>query len=223
MAPITVYGMKASAPVRIVLMTCEVLGVDYEFKEIDLMKGENKTPEYLAINPQHNIPAMVDGDLKMNESRAIANYLASAYAKQEAKLVPKDAKARARVDQLMYFDMGTFYYRFGQCVYPRIFEGLKEIPTAKMEALHEVLGWVNGFLDSTGYVAGTDHLTLADICIVSTLTTLKECQVVPDLADKYPNLIAFIERMTKEIPNYESANGQWAAAFGEWAKSKMQD
>ena len=43
-------------------MTCEVLGVEYEFKKVDIMVGENMTPEYLKINPQHNIPAIKDGE-----------------------------------------------------------------------------------------------------------------------------------------------------------------
>jgi len=216
MAPITVYGMTGSAPVRIVLMTCELVGVEYEFKEVNLMTGENKKPEYLALNPQHNIPFMVDGDFKMNESRAIASYLASSYDK-DAKLLPKDVKTRARVEQLMYFDMGTFYRKFGECIYPIMFHGQTEIPADKMESLHEVLGWVNGFLESTGYVAGTDHLTLADVCFVATLSSLVEGKILPDLADKYPNLPTFLEKVSKEIPNYDKANDEGAKNFGAWA------
>ncbi len=52
-------------------MTAEALGVEYNFKELNIMAGENKTPEYLAINPMHNIPAIVDGDFK-GQSRKIS-------------------------------------------------------------------------------------------------------------------------------------------------------
>ena len=49
MAPIVIYGMTPSAPCRILCMTCEVLGLEYEFKVVNLMAGENKTPEYLKV------------------------------------------------------------------------------------------------------------------------------------------------------------------------------
>ena len=45
----------------------------------------------------------------MNESRAVAAYLASKYGKEGASLYPGDAETRVRVDQRLYFDMGTFY------------------------------------------------------------------------------------------------------------------
>jgi glutathione S-transferase len=58
-------------------MTAEALGVEYNFKELNIMAGENKTPEYLAINPMHNIPAIVDGDFK-GQSRKISLFVNSA-------------------------------------------------------------------------------------------------------------------------------------------------
>ena len=100
--------MGLSAPCRIVNMTAECLGLEYEFKVVDLMAGEHMKPEFLAMNPQHNIPTMKDGDFVMNESRAIAAYLVNKHGADD-KLYPKDAETRARVDQKLYFDMGVFY------------------------------------------------------------------------------------------------------------------
>ena len=74
-------------------MTAEVLGVEYNFKPLDLMAGEHKTPEFLAINPMHNIPAVVDNGFNMNESRAIAGYLVHKYGKDDA-LYPKVSDSR---------------------------------------------------------------------------------------------------------------------------------
>ena len=46
---IEIYGMDLSAPCRILYMTCEALGLEYTKHEVDLFKGENKTPEYLKV------------------------------------------------------------------------------------------------------------------------------------------------------------------------------
>ena len=103
-----IYGMQLSAPCRIVEMTAEVLGLEYEFKVVDLMAGENMKPEFLALNPQHNIPCVKDGDFVGNESRAVTAYLASKYGKDDS-LYPKDLETRYKVDHRLYFDMGVFY------------------------------------------------------------------------------------------------------------------
>ena len=47
---VEIHGMGGSAPCRIPYMTCEALGLEYKMVNVDLMKGENKTPEYLKVN-----------------------------------------------------------------------------------------------------------------------------------------------------------------------------
>ena len=49
MATVDIYGMGPSAPCRILYMTCTALGVEYNDINVDLMNGENKTPEYLKV------------------------------------------------------------------------------------------------------------------------------------------------------------------------------
>ena len=75
---------------------------------VDLQAGDNTKPDYLALNPQHNIPCVEDGEFVGNESRAVAAYLASKYGKDDS-LYPKDLETRYMVDQRLYFDMGQFY------------------------------------------------------------------------------------------------------------------
>lgn len=116
--PIDLYYMDASAPCRSVMMTAKVLGVELNLKFLNLMSGEHMKPEFLKINPQHNVPTIDDNGFYLNESRAICAYLVNQYGKDD-KLYPKDPKVRAKVDQRLYFDMGVFYYRFGQVYYVR--------------------------------------------------------------------------------------------------------
>ena len=77
---IKLYGQTRSRANRC-LWALEEIGVPYELVPIDTNKGENDKPEFLAINPNGRIPALVDGDLKLFESMAINLYLARKYGK----------------------------------------------------------------------------------------------------------------------------------------------
>ena len=111
---IEIHGVVFSPPCRLVYMTLDVLGIQYKSVYCHPFKGMNKTPEYLKLNPQHNIPALVDGKLVLNESRAIATYLAGMAGSYggNSQLYPSDLKTRAVIDQRLHFDLGTFYQTF---------------------------------------------------------------------------------------------------------------
>merc|ERR1712071_23326 len=91
---IDLYHMDASAPCRSVRLTAKMLGVELNLKVLNLMAGEQMAPEFIKINPQHNIPTMVDDGFAMNESRAICGYLVQKYGKDDS-LYPKDPKTPA--------------------------------------------------------------------------------------------------------------------------------
>lgn len=95
------------------MMTAKLLGVELNLKQCNLMAGDHMQPDFLKINPQHNIPVLGDDSFYMNESRAICAYLVNKYAKCD-KLYPKEPKTRARVDQRLYFDAGVFFNRIMQ-------------------------------------------------------------------------------------------------------------
>ena len=73
------------------------LGLPVEIVNVDIAKGANRTPDYLALNPNGKVPTFVDGDLVIWESRAINAYLAN--LKPDADLYPADPKLRAIVVQ----------------------------------------------------------------------------------------------------------------------------
>ncbi len=88
-----------------VSIALEELGLPYTVKPVDLGKGVQKQPEFLRINPNGRIPAIVDreaGDFPVFESGAILIYL----AEKTGKLMPTDAKGRSRVIQWLMFQMG---------------------------------------------------------------------------------------------------------------------
>jgi GST-like protein len=96
-----------------VSIALEELGLPYTLKVLDLSKGEQKTPAFLAINPNGRIPAIVDHELDnfaVFESGAILVYL----AEKTGKLMPTDVKGRSLVMQWLMFQMGGIGPMMGQ-------------------------------------------------------------------------------------------------------------
>jgi GST-like protein len=117
----TPNGWKAS-------IMLEEIGLKYDLKAIDIGSGEQKHPDYLAINPNGRIPAIVDRDndnFAVFESGAILVYL----AEKTGQLLPTDAKGRSLVMQWLMFQMGGVGPMMGQAnVFFRYFP--EKIPAA---------------------------------------------------------------------------------------------
>lgn len=96
-----------------VSIALEELGLPYTLRVLDLGAGEQKRPEFLAINPNGRIPALVDhsaDDFAVFESGACLMYL----AEKTGQLMPADAKGRSRVVQWLMFQMGGVGPMMGQ-------------------------------------------------------------------------------------------------------------
>ena len=88
------YGFPPSPNTWKVRAVAAQLGLRLELEFVDLTKGQQRTPEYLALNPTGRTPVLVDGDFKLWESTAIMQYLAS---RTPNPLWPNDARARADI------------------------------------------------------------------------------------------------------------------------------
>ena len=102
----TPNGWKAS-------ITLEELEIPYEVQVVNLTQAEQRTPEFLKINPNGRIPAIVDRDAEnfpVFESGAIMIYL----AEKAGRLLPTDARGRSRVIQWLMFQMGGIGPMMGQ-------------------------------------------------------------------------------------------------------------
>jgi glutathione S-transferase len=98
--PHRVYGQSTSGNCHKVRVTCDILKIPYRWHEIDIMKGETRTPEYLAMNPNGKVPLLqVNERTFLAESNAILCYLA-----ERSPLWPGDRLARAQVLQWLFFE-----------------------------------------------------------------------------------------------------------------------
>lgn len=151
----TPNGHKASC-------TLEALGLEYNTHFVNIGEGEQRKPEFLAINPNGRIPAIVDhelGDLPIFESGAIMIHL----AEKTGKLLPTDAKGRAKVLQWLMFQMGGVGPMMGQAnvfyrYFPEKIESVIDRYQGECRRLFEVL---DGRLGENEWLA--DDYSIADI------------------------------------------------------------
>jgi GSH-dependent disulfide-bond oxidoreductase len=101
-----------------VSIALEELGLPYELRVLELGRLEQKQPDFLAINPNGRIPAIVDDGFAVFESGAILVYL----AEKTGRLMPADVQGRSRVLQWLMFQMGGVGPMMGQAnVFHRYF------------------------------------------------------------------------------------------------------
>nr|WCC58228.1 glutathione S-transferase [Pharsalia antennata] len=204
---IDLYYTPGSGPCRAVLLTAKAVGVELNLKSTDLFKGEQLTPEFIKINPQHTLPAIDDDGFCLWESRAIMQYLQNQYGKDDS-LYPTDPKKRAIVDQRLYFDMGTLYARYSDYFFPVAFEGAAFDPE-KLNKLNEAFEFLDGFLANSEFAAG-DNLTLADLSLVATVST---CDITGYDLSSYKNVSRWYDNVKETAPGYEEANGKNLLVF----------
>jgi glutathione S-transferase len=191
------YMYKLSPNVRRVRLTAAVLGIELEEQEIDLRKGEQKSPEYLALNPNGAVPPLVDGDFVLTESRAIMQYFTM--KKPEAGLLPRDETARADVVRWQFWDASHFSPKVASVVFEKLIKpmfGMGE-PDAKkvadgLAAFRRFGAVLDKRLDGRTYVVG-DALTLADLALAATLAFAKQAEL--PLAE-LPHVDAWLSRIT---------------------------
>ena len=109
---ITLYYGSGSPYAWRVQLALEHKALDYERKVLSFTAGDTRKPEFVALNPRHRVPVIVDGDFVLYESNAIVEYLDDAYAGRGQPLFPGDVRQRALVRRLVaeadnYFDKAT--------------------------------------------------------------------------------------------------------------------
>jgi GST-like protein len=178
---------------RKVSIALEELGLPYTTKVVDISKGEQFKPEFLAINPNNKIPAIVDhdvpGGLKVFESGAILIYL----AEKTGKLMPSDAVRKAEVLQWLMFQMGGVGPMFGQVNY---FTRMapQPVPFALERYQNEarrLLGVMDRHLSSHDYCAA--EYSIADIALYPWVSAFKTLQ--PDAYAPLSGVSQWLERV----------------------------
>jgi len=145
----------------------EELELVFEAHLVNLLAGDQNTPEYLAFNPKATIPTLVRNDgTALTEFQAIAYWLARSYPK--AQLLPGDADGDARIIELMDYAVGTIHGQGFARIFttdkftpnPSDFEAVK---TQGLNIVQQGFAVINSFLPTEGYAMGA--FSIADAAL----------------------------------------------------------
>ncbi len=174
------------------------LGLPYERVELDIMKGETRTPGFLARNPDGRIPALeLDDGRILPESNAILCFLADG-----TRYMPADAFDRAQVLRWMFWEQyvhepSVAVARFIQHFMPEDSPRRGEELAQKMAAGNRALGILDRHLANRNFLVG-ETLSIADICLYGYSNVAEEGGFDLSL---YPKLVDWLARVADDAPH----------------------
>ena len=170
------YSLPTPNGVKVSIML-EGIGLLYEAHRIDFANKDQRTPEYLALNPNGKIPAIVDPDgpndapLALYESCAILLYLSD----KTGKLMPIDPARRYETIQWMFWQASAVGPMFGQLGYFHKFEGrdiADKRPLAHyVDEVRKLLGVLDRRLENRAWIMGPDF-SVADVATLGMVRNL---------------------------------------------------
>lgn len=191
----TLYSMRRSGNCYKVRLALEQLGIRYELIEIDILKGETHTPEFLAKNPNGHVPLLeVAPGRYLPESNAILWFIAGG-----TPLAPDDRVDRAEALQWMFFEQHSLEPNIGAAFFwLSLIKGGRELQRHAledwMEEGYRALGVMERHLRERRYFVA-DRYTVADIALYAYAHLAHQCDY--DLT-AFPAIRAWLERVAAE-------------------------
>ena len=185
---LTIYGFDFSSPANKVRFAANAMGLQYEYKQVNLMAGEQKSPEFLKLNPTGRVPAIDDNGFRVFESAVIIKYLAD---KNNSSLYPKDLQKRTIVDQWIDFANLHVATALARITFNRVMYKFLNVEKDErslgdgIKFLGQFLPVIEKQLKENKYLAGND-MSLADINLLAVLDPVELSSV--DLS-AYPSII----------------------------------
>ena len=194
------YSLPTPNGVKVSIML-EEIELPYEVHLVDFNKDDQKTPEFLSLNPNGKIPAIIDPNgpggrpLGLFESGAILQYL----AEKTGQLLPTDPARRYQTIQWLHFQMGGIGPIFGQVGYFNKFAG-KEIADKRpldryVAESRRLLGVMESRLAGRQWIMD-DDFTIADISMLGWVRNLIGFYGARELVafDRFANVSAWLDR-----------------------------
>jgi glutathione S-transferase len=195
MAMYTLYSMQRSGNSYKARLALAQLGIPYRLVEIDILRGESRTPEFLTMNPSGQVPLLeIPPGRFISESNAILWYLAGG-----TPLAPEDRIDRAETLQWMFFEQHSLEPNIGAAYFwLALVKGGRELQQHALEDWNEegyrALRVMENHLKLNRYFAA-GHYTIADIALYAYTHLAHQCDF--DLRG-FPAIRAWLERIAAE-------------------------
>lgn len=194
---LTIYGDRISGNCLKVKWAAESVGVPWRWVDVDVLKGETRTPDFLRLNPAGQVPLVVLEDGRtLAQSNAIMLYLA-----ESSELIPTDPYDRARMFEWMFWEQYTHEPAIAVRRFHKAYLNKPddEIDPALMVRGRAALARMQAALSApgcAGWLAG-DRASLADLALVAYTRVAHEGGF--DLAE-YPAVQAWVARVEATLP-----------------------
>lgn len=159
-----IHGDLKSGNCLKVKWTADYLRLPYTWVPVDIMKGETRTPAYLAKFPQGQVPAIAfDDGRTLAQSNAIIRYLAGGSA-----LLPGDGFTQAKIDEWLYWEQYSHEPYVAVCRFQMLYQGRTKDQREpwRVERGEKALDLMDSLVGDRKYLVG-DTLTIADIALLA--------------------------------------------------------
>ena len=202
---ISLYYFPFSQHSRRVISLMEEAGIEYQANLVDMMQGEHYSEAYLAINPNHQVPSLVDEDICLSESHAIMRYLCNKH--QLSDWYPTDIVKKAHVDQWLDWNHCRLGPVVKDIVFNLLFAEKAGIPVDQnaiikgKESLIELTNLLEKQLNTSSYLA-TDQISIADLALASNIFHLSMANCAPSspAIEAWYDKISMLKGFQKSLP-----------------------
>ena len=159
-----IYGDTNSGNCLKVKWVCDYLALPYRWIDVDTMKGESRTAEFLKLNSAGQVPTIeLDDGRTLAQSNAIIRYLA-----RGSDLIPADAFAQARMDEWLFWEQYSHEPYIAVCRFQMVYlrKPASELDPEKVKRGYAALDRMERHLESAKFLVG-EAVSLADVALLA--------------------------------------------------------
>ncbi len=197
---IQLYGHELSGNSYKAKLLLSLLGLEYEWIQVDLLKGGHKQPEFLTLNPFGQVPVLVDGDIVLPDAQAILIYLARQYGGET--WLPLEAESLSRVVRWLSTAAGEVRQGPESARLYYLFNATTINLERAIQKSAFILTQLNQHLAQQPWLE-LGHPTIADVAVFPYVALAQDGKIALDV---YPNVLAWIDRV-KHLPGFIGMSG----------------